>query len=208
LGVVKDMVMESPYKQSEPTIFFIKGFNHVPVVINIRVRPQVSMVDALPKIEAVFKKIIPSAPFDYQFVDDEYAKKFASEEKVGRLVSIFSGLAIFISCLGLLGLSSFVAEQRIKEIGIRKILGASVANLWKMLSSDFVVLIIISCFIAIPIGYYFMHTWLQNYQYRTEISWWVFFATSAGALMITLLTVSFQAIKAAMINPVNSLKSE
>jgi putative ABC transport system permease protein len=208
LGVVKDMVMDSPYKQIEPTIFFVKGFNHVPVVINIRVKSQASMADALPKIEAVFKKIIPSAPFDYQFVDDEYAKKFASEEKVGKLVSIFAGLAIFISCLGLLGLSSFVAEQRTKEIGVRKILGASVANLWQMLSKDFVALVIISCFIAIPIGYYFMHNWLQNYQYRTEISWWIFLITSIGALTVTLATVSFQAIKAALMNPVNSLRSE
>jgi putative ABC transport system permease protein len=208
LGVVKDMVMESPYKQIEPTIFFIKGFNHVPVVINIRIKSQVSMADALPKIEAVFKKIIPSAPFDYQFVDDEYAKKFASEEKVGKLVSVFAGLAIFISCLGLLGLSSFVAEQRTKEIGIRKILGASVANLWQMLSKDFVVLVFISSVIASPIAYYFLHEWLLQYQYRTNISWWIFLITGIGALGITLMTVSFQAIKAAMMNPVNSLRSE
>jgi putative ABC transport system permease protein len=208
LGVVKDMVMESPYKQIEPTIFFIKGFNHVPVVINIRVRPQVSMVDALPKIEAVFKKIIPSAPFDYQFVDEEYSKKFASEEKVGRLVSIFSGLAIFISCLGLLGLSSFVAEQRTKEIGIRKILGASVSILWQMLSKDFITLIIISCAIALPISFTFMTNWLQNYEYRTEISVWIFVVTTIGTILITLLTVSFQTIKAAISNPVKSLRSE
>ncbi len=208
LGVVKDMVMDSPYKQIEPTIFFVKGFNHVPVVINIRVKSQTSMAHALPKIEAVFKKIIPSAPFEYQFVDDEYARKFASEEKIGRLVSIFSGLAIFISCLGLFGLSSFVAEQRTKEIGIRKILGASVANLWQMLSKDFVVLVMIACFIATPVSSYFMHNWLQDYPYRTEISWWIFIGSGCGALLITLLTVSLQAIKAALANPVNSLKSE
>lgn len=207
LGVVKDMVMGSPYKQIEPTIFFIKGFN-APNVIHIRVKPQASMSEALPKIEAVFKKIIPSAPFDYQFVDDEYARKFASEEKIGRLVSIFSGLAIFISCLGLLGLSSFVAEQRTKEIGIRKILGASVSMLWQMLSKDFVTLVIISCAIALPISFILITNWLQNYEYRTEITVWIFVAPAIGTLLITLLTVSFQTVKAVVTNPSKSLRSE
>lgn len=207
LGVVKDMVMGSPYKQVEPTIFFIKGFN-APSVIHIRVRPQVSMADALPKIEAVFKKIIPSAPFDYQFVDDEYARKFASEEKIGLMVSIFSGLAIFISCLGLLGLSSFLAEQRTKEIGIRKILGASVSTLWQMLSKDFATLVFISCAIALPISFTFVTNWLQHYEYRTEVSVWIFAGTTVGTLLIALLTVSFQTIKAAIANPVKSLRTE
>jgi hypothetical protein len=207
LGVVKDMVMGSPYKQVEPTIFFIKGFN-APSVIHIRVRPQVSMADALPKIEAVFKKIIPSAPLDYQFVDDEYARKFASEEKIGLMVSIFSGLAIFISCLGLLGLSSFLAEQRTKEIGIRKILGASVSTLWQMLSKDFTTLVFISCAIALPISFTFVTNWLQHYEYRTELSVWIFAGTTVGTLLIALLTVSFQTIKASIANPVKSLRTE
>jgi putative ABC transport system permease protein len=117
-------------------------------------------------------------------------------------------LAIFISCLGIFGLASFVAEQRTKEIGIRKILGASVSNLWQLLSKDFVILVIISCFIAAPIAYYFMHHWLQGYQYRTELSWWIFAAAACGALLITVITVSFQAIKAAIANPVKSLRTE
>jgi putative ABC transport system permease protein len=128
--------------------------------------------------------------------------------RIGNLASVFAALAIFISCLGLFGLSSFVTEQRTKEIGIRKIVGASVVNLWGMLSRDFVVLVLISSLIAVPIAYYYLNTWLQQYQYRTEISWWVFAATGGGALIITLLTVSLQAIKAAMMNPVNSLRSE
>jgi putative ABC transport system permease protein len=162
----------------------------------------------LTKIEAVFKKLVPSALFDYQFVDQTYASKFSQEQRIGKLAGVFSILAIFISCLGLFGLASFVAEQRTKEIGIRKVMGASVVALWKMLSRDFVLLVSISCAVAIPIGYYFMNVWLQKYEYRRDISWWVFITTCLGALSITLLTVSYQSIKAAVANPVKSLRSE
>jgi putative ABC transport system permease protein len=207
LGVVKDMVMESPYEPMYPTVFMVKG--HVGTnLINIKINSNVSASQALPKIEAVFKKIIPSAPFEYKFADQEYAAKFAAEENIGRLAAVFGGLAIFISCLGLFGLASFVAEQRTKEIGVRKILGASVINLWGMLSKDFVLLVVLSQVIASPIAYYFMHNWLQHYKYRTDISWWMFALTAAGALTITLLTVSYQSITAALINPVKSLRSE
>jgi ABC-type antimicrobial peptide transport system permease subunit len=130
------------------------------------------------------------------------------EDQMGKLAGIFSGLAIFISCLGLFGLASYIAEQRTKEIGIRKVLGASVYNLWRMLSRDFVLLVIMSCIISIPIAYYYMDNWLQKYEYRIDISWWIFVAAGVGVLTITLLTVSFQAIKAAMMNPVKSLRSE
>ena len=152
--------------------------------------------------------MIPSAPFDYKFANDEYAKKFAAEERIAKLASFFAVLAILISCLGLFGLASFVAEQRIKEIGIRKVLGASVADLWRMLSKDFVLLVIISCFIAVPVAWYFLHGWLEKYEYRTEMAWWIFGLAGAGALIITLLTVSFQSIKAALSNPVKSLRTE
>jgi putative ABC transport system permease protein len=208
LGVIKNMVMESPYDAIEPTIFFIKGHNGGVNFINIKIKPDVSARVALPKIEAVFKKLIPSAPFDYQFVDEEYAKKFASEERIGKLATFFAVLAVFISCLGLFGLASFMAEQRTKEIGIRKVLGASVAGLWRLLSADFVLLVMISCLISGPVAYYFMESWLQKYTYRTEISWWIFAAAGSGALLITLLTVSYQAIRAALLNPVKSLRSE
>lgn len=206
IGVIKDMVMESPYAPPVPSVFFLSqyGTNW----INIRINPQTSVGDALPKIEAVFKKIIPSVPFDYNFADQEYELKFAAEERVGKLATVFAVLAILISCLGLFGLASFVAEQRTKEIGIRKVVGASVFNLWKMLSKDFVVLVVISCLIAIPIAYYFLAAWLKQYEYRTEISWWIFAVTSLAALVITLLTVSYQAVKAALMKPVNSLRSE
>jgi putative ABC transport system permease protein len=176
--------------------------------ITIRIKPTTPVREALAKIQPVFKKYNPNSPFEFKFIDDEYAKKFSNEERIGNLASFFAILAIFISCLGLFGLASFIAEQRTKEIGVRKVLGATVFNLWKMLSKDFVVLVIISCLIAIPITWYFLNQWLQKYTYRTEISWWVFAAAGAGALGITLLTVSFQAIRAAIANPVKSLRTE
>ena len=141
-------------------------------------------------------------------MDEEYAKKFGNEQRIGKLASFFAILAIFISCLGLFGMASFVAEQRTKEIGVRKVLGASVFNLWRLLSKDFVLLVLLSCTIAIPVAYYFVHAWLGNYAYRTEVSWWIFAATGIGALLITLITVSFQAVKAAIVNPVKSLRTE
>lgn len=208
LGVIKDMVMRSPYEPVEPTMFFIKPLNGGVSCINIRVKPGIAMSRALPKIEAVFKKLIPSAPFDYQFADEDYALKFANEERIGKLSGFFTILAVFISCLGLFGLASFVAEQRTKEIGIRKVLGASTFSLWYLLSNEFVVLLGISLLIAIPVAYYFMYNWLQDYQYRVTLAWWIFAGAGGGALAIVILTVSFQAIKAALMSPVKSLRSE
>lgn len=207
LGVVKDMLMESPYEPVYPTMYMIKA--HVGTDwIDIRLNPSMSAGEALPKVEAVFKKLIPSAPFEYKFADEEFAGKFAAEERIGQLAGFFAALAIMISCLGLLGLASFTAEQRTKEIGIRKVLGASVAHLWQMLSKDFVVLVVISSLISIPVAWYFMNGWLQKFTYRTEISWWIFIASMGGALLVTLLTVSFQAIRAALLNPVKTLRNE
>jgi len=202
------MVMDSPYLPTEPTIFYLKGHNGNPSWINIKINPSMSASEALPKIESAFKKVIPTVPFEYKFADEEYARKFGKEERIGNLASIFAVLAIFISCLGLLGLASFVAETRTKEIGIRKVLGASVAGLWKMLSQDFVWLVLISCFVATPLAYYLMNGWLQKFVYHTNISLWVFVGTGTGAIGITLLTISYQAIKAALMNPVKSLRSE
>lgn len=206
VGIIKDMVMQSPYEPMMPTVFLM-DYNWANV-ISVKLKPSVSASEALSKVETVFKKHNPGSPFNYKFVDQEFGQKFAAEERIGKLASFFAVLAIFISCLGLFGLASFVAEQRTKEIGIRKVLGASVANLWTLLSRDFVLLVIISCLIAIPLAYYFLNDWLQKYEYRTGISWWIFAISAAGALAITLLTVSFQAIKAALMNPVKSLKSE
>lgn len=206
VGVVKDMVMESPYQPVRPTIFHLNPY--WARLITVRIKPGISLRDGLAKIEPIFKKYNPGSPFVYKLTDDEYAKKFNDEKRIGNLTSIFAFLAVFISCLGLFGLASFVAEQRTKEIGVRRVLGATVFGLWKMQSKEFVSLVIISCFIAIPIAWYYLDQWLQNYDYRIEISAWIFIATISGALGITLLTVSFQAIKAAIANPVKSLRKE
>jgi hypothetical protein len=205
LGVIKDMVMQSPFEAVRPTLYFL---NRSSDWIFTRIKPNVSTGKALPKIEAVFKKIVPSVPFDYKFADEEYGKKFAAEVRVGKLAGFFAALAILISCLGLFGLASFTAEQRMKEIGVRKVLGATVFNVWQLLSKDFVLLVIISLFIAVPTAYYFMYNWLQHYEYRTALSWWIFAGAGIGALGITLLTVSFQAIRSAVTNPVKSLRAE
>ncbi|WP_421827386.1 ABC transporter permease [Larkinella sp.] len=205
LGVVKDMVMESPFKPIKPTVFFLFGS---PNWINIKIKPGADAGNALSHIEAVFKRLIPAAPFEYKFADEEYDAKFRAEERIGKLATFFAVLAIFISCLGLFGLASFVAEQRTKEIGVRKVMGASVFNLWRLLSKDFVVLVLLAFGIATPVAAYFLRSWLQQYDYRTELSWWIFAASGVGALVITLLTVSFQSIKAALMNPVKSLRSE
>jgi len=141
-------------------------------------------------------------------VDSEYAQKFLAEERTGKLASVFAVLAIFISCLGLFGVASFVAEQRIKEIGIRKVLGASAAGLAGMLSKDFLKLVLISCFIALPLTWYIMNQWLQNFAYRISISWWMFAASAMLVIVIALITVAYQAVKAALANPVKSLRTE
>lgn len=206
IGVVKDMVMSSPYDPVKPSIFML--LDEPGGILSVRVNPKASMHDAIEKIGAVYKKFDPGSPFEYKFTDEQYAKKFENEERIGSLAGIFTALAIFISCMGLFGMASYMAEQRTKEIGIRKVLGATVMNLWQLLSKDFMLLIVISFAIAMPVAYYFMNNWLLDYKYRAGISWWIFALTGAGTLIITLLTVSYQSIKAALINPVKSLRSE
>jgi putative ABC transport system permease protein len=206
IGVVDDIIMDSPYEPVMQAIFLPDDGNKT--LLHVRISPDRSASEALPVIEALLNKIVPSALFEYKFVDEEYAAKFSQEQRVGVLAGIFAVLAIFISCLGLFGLASFVAERRTKEIGIRKVMGASVSNIWKMLSKDFVVLVSISCLIAIPMAYYLLVAWLKQYEYRTGISWWIFAVTCLTALVFTLLTVSYQAVRAALMKPVNSLRSE
>ena len=206
VGVIKDLIMESPFEPIKPTIFLL-SYDWADI-ITVRLKPGMPVKDALAKVEPVFKKFNPGSPFDFKFVDEEFNQKFSSEARIGTLSSVFAGLAILISCLGLFGLASFMAEQRTKEIGVRKVLGASIFDLWGLLSRDFLRLVIISFCIAAPLSYYVMQGWLQNYQYRSQISWWIFAAAGAGAIVITLLTVSFQAIKAALANPVKSLRTE
>jgi ABC-type antimicrobial peptide transport system permease subunit len=205
IGVIKDLVMESPYEPVRPTLYFYSLYGSM---LHLKLNPTVSASVAIPKIKLVIESVLPTALFDYKFVDDEYARKFSQEVRIGKLSGVFAVIAIFISCLGLFGLASFVAEQRTKEIGIRKVMGASVSNLWQLLSKDFVALVVISCFIAIPIGYYMMNNWLKQYNYRTSLPWWIFALTCVAAIFITLITVSFQSVRAARMNPVKSLRSE
>jgi ABC-type antimicrobial peptide transport system permease subunit len=206
IGVVRDVIKDSPFKPVKPT-FFVLDYESVNV-ISIRLAQKMSTAEALGKVEAIFKKYNPAVPFEYNFVDARYASKFSDETRIGKLAVFFASLAVFISCLGSFGLASFVTEQRTKEIGVRKVMGASVFNLWKMLSKDFILLVILSVCFSIPIAYYFMNNWLQNYEYRTSMSWWIFAVSALCALVITLFTVSYQSIKAAMANPIKSLRSE
>jgi len=206
IGVVKDIVMDSPNDSVRPTMFYLLqypgGFT------DIRINPAMSNRQALDKIEAVFKRFDRASPFDYKFTDTEYAKKFDFEERIGKLAGFATILAIFISCMGLFGMASFMAEQRTKEIGIRKVLGASVFSLWRLMSKEFALLVFIALLVAIPIAIYVMNGWLQQYKYQSGLSWWIFAATALGVILITLLTVSFQSIKTALANPVSSLKTE
>jgi ABC-type antimicrobial peptide transport system permease subunit len=205
VGVVKDMVTNSPYEQIQPAIFLGDSYHSV---ITVRLKPNQQIHAALAAIGPVFSKYNPGSPFMYKFMDDDYALKFEDEVRIAHLASVFTTLAIFISCLGLFGLASFVAEQRTKEIGVRKVLGAGVFTLWGLLSKEFVKLVVLSFFIAMPTGYWLMHKWLESYTYRTPISAWIFALAGAGTLLITLLTVSYQSLKAATMSPVKSLRSE
>ncbi|HLG40714.1 MAG TPA: FtsX-like permease family protein, partial [Chitinophagaceae bacterium] len=207
IGVVNDIMQESPFYPVRPTLYHTSGYDNMYNVI-LKLNPQQNARQSLSSIEQVWKKYTLNVPFDYKFIDEEFGNKFRAEERIGKLASYFAVLAIFISCLGLFGMASFVAEQRTKEIGIRKVLGASVVNLWRLLSTEFFVLVLFSCIIAAPIAWYYLHSWLTNYDYRIDIKWQVFVWAALAALMITLLTVSFQAIKAAIANPVKSLRTE
>jgi len=205
VGVVGDLLTNSPYETIEPAIFLGDGYMSV---ITIRMKAGLPVKTAMAGIEKVFKKYNPGSPFIYLFNDEAYARKFAAEEHVGNLSAVFAGMAIFISCLGLFGLASFVAEQRTKEIGVRKVLGANLFSLWSLLSVQFVKLVLISLCIAIPLSYYGMNIWLQGYAYRDGIAWWIFAVAGLSILLITLITVSFQSLKAALMSPVTSLRSE
>ncbi|HEV3223735.1 MAG TPA: ABC transporter permease [Puia sp.] len=206
VGVIKDFILQSPYDKTRPIIF--KGPKYGSNVLNIKFNSRYSTAQNLATAEKIFKKYNPAYPFEYHFIDEEYAKKFSDQQQTGILAGLFAGLTIFISCLGLFGLATYMAESRIKEVGVRKILGASVSNITALLSKDFVKLVVISIFIASPISWYFMKQWLMGFDYRIHISWFVFAMAGLTAIIIALITVSFQAIKAAIANPVTSLRSE
>jgi putative ABC transport system permease protein len=207
VGVIKDFILESPYQPIAPMVIVgPRGLSFY--VMNMKLNPAHTTSENLKRAETIFKKYNPSYPFEYNFLDERYAAKFANEKRTGELAALFAGLTIFISCLGLFGLASFTAENRIREIGIRKVLGASVFGITQLLSRDFLKLVTISFVIAAPIAWFVMNSWLQSYTYRVQINWWVFAVTFLLSIVIALLTISFQSVKAAMTNPAKSLRSE
>ncbi len=206
VGVLKDFIYESPYEKVQQLA--IMGPKSWFTTIHYKLNPAKSTADALKLAENVFKKYNPQYPFDYKFADDSYALKFKEEQRTGTLAALFAGLTIFISCLGLFGLATYMAENRIKEIGVRKVLGASIANITTLLSTDFLKLVIISFVLASPLAWYAMYKWLQNYNYHINIEWWVFAAAGLLSVIIAIITVSYQSIKAAIANPTKSLRSE
>lgn len=206
VGVVKDFIIGSPYRPIDPMVMLgAKGFFDV---IHFRMSEEHSMPENIAYLESVFKKFNPEYPFNYRFADEEYARKFDSEKRTSTLASLFAALTIIISCLGLFGLAAYMAENRIKEIGVRKVLGASVTSIARLLSIDFLKLVGVSFLLAAPLGYWAMHQWLKEYPYRIQLSWWIFALAGLIALLIALITVSTQAIRAARANPVKSLRSE
>jgi predicted permease len=206
VGVLKDFIFESPFQKVEKLM--VNGpaawFN----VIHFKLNPARSVTDNLKLAENVFKKYNPEYPFDYRFVDEAYAKKFDSQKRTGKLAALFAGLTIFISCLGLFGLAAYMAQNRIKEIGVRRVLGASVNNITTLLSKDFLKLVVIALLIASPLAWWAMNAWLKDFEYRVDIEWWVFAAAGITSVIIALVTVGYQAVRAALSNPVKNLRSE
>ena len=206
IGVIRDVLTESVYGPVRPSFYHLANVKCHLVIL--RLNPRATVHSALSTVEGVFKRYNTAQPFDFTFVDKAFADKFAEEERVGTLAGFFAVLAIFISCLGLFGMASFTAERRTREIGIRKVLGASVVQLWSLLSREFVVLVGISLLVSLPLSYLLTRSWLSHYSYRAHLGWWIFASAGLGALAITLLTVSFQSIRAALANPTRSLRTE
>jgi putative ABC transport system permease protein len=207
IGVVKDFIIESPYEPIGPMV--VRGAHHGWFsVINMRLNHKNLTDDNLKKAEAIFKRYNPEYPFEYHFVDEDYARKFDEEKRTGTLAGLFAGLTVFISCLGLFGLATYTAENRVKEIGVRKVLGASVAGIAALLSKDFLQLVLLSFLFAAPVAWLAMYKWLQGYPYRVAIEWWVFALAAGLSVGIAVVTVSYQAIRAATANPARSLRSE
>jgi putative ABC transport system permease protein len=205
-GIIKDFIYNDVYGKGAPLVLFNGGYSAT--VMAVRFKPNVNLSQALQKTEKVMKSANPGFPFEYRFADKDFDAMFSAETLIGKLAGVFAMLAIFISCLGLFGLAAYTSERRTKEIGIRKVLGASVTGLTGLLAKEFLQLITVSCLIAFPVAWWFMNNWLQDYEYRTTIHWWMFALAGLSALLIALITVSFQAIKAAIANPVDSLRSE
>lgn len=207
VGVVNDYVYGNMYGHPDPVMFWSSTPQNS-TVMYLRLKSSDAYEKSLASIQNVLKKYNPAYPFDYRFVDDQFNQMFKSEMLVSKLSRVFATLAIIISCLGLFGLAAYTAERRTKEIGIRKVLGASVPGLASLLSMEFLQLVILSCLVAFPAAYWAMNNWLKTYQYHISINWWVFVIAGFAAIIIAIATVSFQSVKAALTNPVKSLRSE
>lgn len=207
IGVVKDFIIESPYSPIRPMVIMGAKLGWFGVM-HIRLNDKNLTEANLQKAAAIFKRYNPQYPFEYHFVDEEYSKKFDDEKRTGTLAGLFAALTVFISCLGLFGLATYMAENRIKEIGVRKVLGASVTGIATLLSKDFLILVLLSFIVAAPVAWIAMYKWLEGYPYRVDIHWWVFLMAAGLSAGIALLTVSFQAVKAGLANPARSLRSE
>lgn len=206
VGVVEDMIKNSPFEKTDPSVMFLD--TSWTEYLYIRLNPNKKISESIAGLQRTFHEVLPEDPFDYSFADEDYNRKFMAEQRISDQAGLFSIVAIVISCLGLFGLASYLAEQRVKEIGIRKVLGATLSSILKLLSVEFVILLTIACVIAIPITYQVLDSWLEGYEIRTSLHWWIFALAGLGALVITLLTTGFHALKAALVNPVTSLRSE
>jgi len=206
IGITGNVVMETPFKPVDPMMVLFDPNNANS--ITVRLKDKTKLQQSLQSVETVFKKHNPSVPYEFQFVDQEFNKKFIAEELISKLTNIFAGLAIFICCIGLAGLASFTIEKRIREIGIRKVMGASVSQVLFLISKDFLRLVLIAFCIAVPIAWWGMHNWLQNYTYHININVWLFMLVGIAVSLLTLLVVSLNAMKAAVANPVKSLRTE
>lgn len=207
VGVVKDFILESPF-ESKVNPMMITGPTDFFQVIHFKLNPANTTEDNIAKAESIFTKYNPEYPFEYVFADEAYATKFNDERRSGKLAALFGGLSIFISCLGLFGLATYMAESRIKEIGVRKVLGSSVSGIVTLLSKDFVKLVLIAFIVASPVAWYIMNQWLKSYSYRISINWKIFAMAGLLSLLIAVLTVSYQAVKAALASPARSLRTE
>ncbi|HXB07156.1 MAG TPA: ABC transporter permease [Puia sp.] len=207
IGVVRDFIMESPYARVKPMLIHGPRANWLNVM-QIKLNEAHTTAQGLAGVEKVLKIYNPLYPFEYHFVDQQYAKKFEDEQSSATLTAFFAGLTIFISCLGLFGLAAYMAESRTKEIGVRKVLGASVVSITSLLSMDFIKLVVVAIVVASPVAWWVMSRWLAAYTYHIGISLWVFAAAGGGAVVVALATVSFQAVRAATLNPVKCLRSE
>ena len=210
IGIVKDFNTESLHSSVSPFALFYttsQTYHANTSFVAVRIKPG-DYNKTIGIIQSKWREFMPDNPFEYSFMDAEYDALYQTDQTIGKVFSVFTFLSLTVACLGLLGLAIYTAERRMKEIGIRKVLGASVQNVVTMLSTDFIKLVMIACIIAFPIAWYAMNKWLEDFAYPTQVSWWIFALSTGLMVLIALVTISYQSVKAALTNPVESLRSE